>query len=92
MARTRNPGLLHCAPALLIGVTMLTIGVSLLVTGSFPTVVGAGRSSIFRLPPWLVIAILIAIGAAVTTFGMLSVRQTWREVRNRPTRQQWLGY
>jgi len=92
MARTRNPGLLHSLPALLIGVTMLVVGIGFLTELDPSAFTAPARFARASAPGWLMIAIVMAVGAAVTVFGILSVRQTWREVRNRPARQQWLGY
>ena len=51
--------------------------------------IAAGR---YAMAEWIAVFIGVGLGGAILAFGLLSVRQTWREVRNRPTRDQWLGY
>ncbi len=90
MAYRRNPGLLHSLPALLIGLVLVVGGIALFLNeGLTHQLVRTAR---YAMPEWAAVLIAVALGAAILAFGILSLRQTWREVRHRPTRDQWLGY
>ncbi len=90
MAFRRNPGLLHSLPALIVGTALVVGGVVLFADQGLSNSLVTGTR--FHAPAWLAEIVCVALGTAILLFGILSLRQTWREVRNRPTRDQWLGY
>jgi len=92
MARRGNPGLLHSLPALLIGTAMVVGGVALISSAGPEFAELRIRTRRGSIPVFLASTVLVVLGSGILLFGILSLRQTWREVRNRPTRDQWLGY
>jgi hypothetical protein len=92
MAYRRSPGLLHSLPALVIGAAMVLGAVALLSAAGSDAAAAVIRTRRGTVPVWLAGTVLVVLGSAILLFGVLSLRQTWREVRHRPARDQWLGY